>query len=29
LAEKLIEKRKKDTAVVLEKNKVIEEKFNV
>jgi 5-(carboxyamino)imidazole ribonucleotide mutase len=29
LAEKLIAKRKNDTAVVLEKNKAIEEKFNV
>jgi 5-(carboxyamino)imidazole ribonucleotide mutase len=28
LAEKLIVKRKNDTAVVLEKNKAIEEKFN-
>ena len=29
LAEKLIAKRKKDTATVLEKNKAIEEKFNI
>ena len=29
LAEKLVAKRKNDTAVVLEKNKAIEEKFNV
>jgi len=29
LSEKLIAKRKNDTAVVLEKNKAIEEKFNV
>jgi 5-(carboxyamino)imidazole ribonucleotide mutase len=28
LSEKLVQKRKNDTAVVLEKNKAIEEKFN-